>query len=156
MQYHSYPLSHLLYCLIFTLLPPAPLATSTGAQTTPATYRKVAGISKEIFIRRDERGVAPLPQSTGGSGRTINAGTAVAMRFVVDTGDWDSARQGLALGESGDPSNPRWVDQLADWRKVSERAFPFSKQGVAKSARRSHVLVPITAGAPIKSAAPTL
>lgn len=86
--------------------------------------------------------VAPMPQSTNGSSRTVNAGSAVGMRFVTDTADWDSTRQGVALGESGDPASPHWLDQLPDWRSVGERTFPFSPSAVAKAARSTEVLVP--------------
>jgi penicillin amidase len=87
--------------------------------------------------------IDPLPQATEGSSETVNAGMFVSMRFVADLSDWDRSRQGIALGESGDPSSPHWKDQLADWRSVTTRTFPFSREAVARAAVETQVLVPI-------------
>ncbi|TMQ63519.1 MAG: penicillin acylase family protein [Candidatus Eisenbacteria bacterium] len=86
--------------------------------------------------------VDPLPKATEGSSETVNAGMFVSMRFVADLFDWDRSRQGIALGESGDPSSPHWKDQLADWRSVTTRTFPFSPAAVARAAVETQVLVP--------------
>ena len=64
------------------------------------------------------------------------------MRFVADPSDWDRSRQGIALGESGDPSSPHWKDQLSDWRAVTTPTFPFSREAVARAAVATLVLVP--------------
>src|ERR1041385_1038342 len=78
--------------------------------------------------------IPPFPQNgTGGSlGATVNVGASVSMRFIADTSDWDKTQQGIALGESGLPKSPHWTDQLADWRAVTPREFPFSATAVEK------------------------
>jgi penicillin amidase len=52
--------------------------------------------------------VAPVPQNGGTP--TVNRGGSVSMRLIVDTNDWDNTRQGIAMGESGDPKNKHWRD----------------------------------------------
>ena len=89
-------------------------------------------------------GIAPFPQNgTGGSlGATVNVGPSVSMRLIADTSDWDKTQQGIALGESGLPKSPHWTDQLADWRAVTPRDFPFSVAAVEKAAKETLVLEP--------------
>jgi penicillin amidase len=86
----------------------------------------------------------PFPQNgTGGLlGATVNVGSSVSMRLIAAPGDWDQTQQGIALGESGSPTSPNWTDQLADWRAVTPRVFPFSKAAVAKAAKATLVLTP--------------
>lgn len=87
--------------------------------------------------------IPSLPQHTGGGGgTTVNAGAFVSMRFVVDLSDWDSTRQGIALGQSGDPSSPHWNDQHQEWQRVAPGKFPFSDAAVRADAREVLVLVP--------------
>ncbi|HEX8559943.1 MAG TPA: penicillin acylase family protein [Pyrinomonadaceae bacterium] len=88
--------------------------------------------------------VAPFPQ-TGGGGATFespNVGAHVSMRLIADAADWDRTRQGIALGQSGDPRSPHWQDQLADWRAVTPRVFPFTAGAVARATRLTHTLSP--------------
>lgn len=85
--------------------------------------------------------IAPLPQSTGGT-TTVNAGGTVSMRFIADLRDWDNARQGLALGQSGDPASPHWKDQLADWQATTPRLFPFNAPAVRGAMRKTVLLAP--------------
>ncbi|HKG78747.1 MAG TPA: penicillin acylase family protein [Pyrinomonadaceae bacterium] len=89
-------------------------------------------------------GIAPFPQNgTGGLlGATVNVGASVSMRLIADTSDWDKTQQGIALGESGLPKSPHWTDQLADWRAVTPREFPFSATAVVKAAKQTLVLEP--------------
>ena len=89
-------------------------------------------------------GIAPFPQNgTGGLlGATVNVGSNVSMRLIADTSDWDKTQQGIALGESGLPKSPHWTDQLADWRAVTPREFPFSAAAVSKAAKETLVLEP--------------
>ena len=86
--------------------------------------------------------IPPVPQNgTGGwIGATVNVGAAVSMRLIADPGDWDKTQQGIALGESGLPKSPHWSDQLADWRAVTPREFPFSAAAVAKATKETLVL----------------
>jgi penicillin amidase len=88
--------------------------------------------------------IAPFPQNgTGGLlGATVNVGSSVSMRLIADTSDWDKTQQGIALGESGLPKSPHWTDQLADWRAVTPREFPFSATAVEKAAKETLVLEP--------------
>ncbi|HYO99299.1 MAG TPA: penicillin acylase family protein [Pyrinomonadaceae bacterium] len=88
--------------------------------------------------------IAPFP--TGGSdfsaGATVNVGANVSMRLIANLSDWDKTQQGITLGVSGDPASPHWSDQLADWRAVQPRLFPFSAKLVAAHTRETLVLAP--------------
>jgi len=75
-------------------------------------------------------------------GATVNVGASVSMRLIADPGDWDKTQHGIALGESGLPTSPHWSDQLADWRAVTPRAFPFTEAAIAKAAKETLVLEP--------------
>jgi penicillin amidase len=88
--------------------------------------------------------IQPFPQagSGGAAGATPNVGAGVSMRLIADTSDWDKTQQGIALGESGDPASPHWSDQLADWKAVTPRAFPFSARAVAAKASEVWELKP--------------
>ncbi len=89
--------------------------------------------------------ILPFPQNgTGGLlGATVNVGSSVSMRLIADPGDWDKTQQGITLGESGLPKSPHWSDQLADWRAVTPREFPFSAPAVSKAATETLVLGPV-------------
>jgi penicillin amidase len=87
--------------------------------------------------------IAPVPQN--GSGSTVNAASFVSMRYIADTSDWDNTRQGITLGQSGEPTSPHWKDQLADWQTVSPRVFPFSKNAVAAATKNVLKLTPLKA-----------
>ena len=88
--------------------------------------------------------IKPFPQ--GGTpfllGATVNVGASVSMRLIADPSNWDKTQQGIALGQSGDPKNPHWSDQLADWRAVTPREFPFSEAAVAAATKQTLVLEP--------------
>ena len=88
--------------------------------------------------------VPPFPQNgTGGLiGATVNVGASVSMRLIADTSDWDKTQQGIALGQSGSPKSPHWSDQLADWRAVTPREFPFTPAAVTKATKETLVLEP--------------
>ncbi|HYU97641.1 MAG TPA: penicillin acylase family protein, partial [Pyrinomonadaceae bacterium] len=87
--------------------------------------------------------VAPVPQNgSGGLAATVNVGANVSMRLIADTSNWDQTQHGITLGQSGIPSNPHWSDQLADWRAVTPRVFPFSEGAVAKATKETLVLEP--------------
>jgi penicillin G amidase len=88
--------------------------------------------------------VAPLPQNgSGGLAATVNVGANVSMRLIADTSNWDQTQHGITLGESGIPSSPHWTDQLADWRAVTPREFPFSEAAIAKATKETTVLTPV-------------
>jgi penicillin amidase len=85
----------------------------------------------------------PLPQNgSGGLAATVNVGANVSMRFIADPSNWDKTQHGITLGESGLPSSPHWADQLADWRAVTPREFPFSEVAIAKAAKETLLLEP--------------
>jgi penicillin amidase len=87
--------------------------------------------------------IAPIPQNgAGGLAATPNVGAAVSMRLIADTSDWDKTQHGITLGESGLPATAHWSDQLADWRAVTPREFPFSEAAIAKATKATTVLEP--------------
>lgn len=89
--------------------------------------------------------IPTFPQNgSGGNTATVNVGRNVSMRLIADPADWDKTQQGIPLGESGDPSSPHWSDQLADWRAVTPRAFPFTKAAVASATKKMLTLTPAT------------
>lgn len=85
--------------------------------------------------------IAPFPQQ--GSISSVNVGSNVSMRFIATLSDWDTSRQGITLGESGDPSSKHFQDQLADWRAATPRVFPFTKAAVEKTAQAALILMPV-------------
>ena len=89
--------------------------------------------------------VPPFPQNgTGGLlGATVNVGATVSMRFIADVSNWDKTQHGIALGQSGAPKSPHWSDQLADWRAVTPREFPFTPAAVTKAAKETLVIEPM-------------
>ena len=88
--------------------------------------------------------IPPVPQNgTGGlAGATVNVGASVSMRLIADPGSWDLTQHGISLGESGIPTSPHWNDQLADWRAVTPRTFPFTDAAVEKATKKTLVLQP--------------
>lgn len=78
----------------------------------------------------------------GGLGPTVNVGPTVSMRLLADPSNWDNSRHGILLGQSGNPQSPHYKDQLPDWRNVSPRVFPFSKEAVQKAATSRVILQP--------------
>jgi len=88
--------------------------------------------------------IPPFPQNgTGGLlGATVNVGSAVSMRLIAQPGNWDQTQHGISLGESGDPSNPHWTDQLQDWRNVTPQVFPFTQDAVLKATKEVVTLEP--------------
>lgn len=87
--------------------------------------------------------IPPFPQDgTGGLAATVNVGASVSMRLIADPSNWDKTQHGITLGQSGIPSSPHWKDQLADWRAVTPREFPFSEAAVAKATKETLTLEP--------------
>jgi penicillin amidase len=125
------------------------LARRAGANETPWTWGRYAParfahpLAVVPFIGLQFT-VAPFPVNGSGfsAGATVNVGANVSMRFIANLSDWDKTQQGIALGESGDPASLHWTDQLADWRAVTPRVFPFSAKAVAAAARETLVLAP--------------
>ena len=88
--------------------------------------------------------VPPVPQNgTGGLlGATVNVGNSVSMRLIADPSNWDRTQHGITLGESGLPGTKHWSDQLADWRAVTPREFPFTEAAVVAATKSTLVLEP--------------
>lgn len=88
--------------------------------------------------------IPPFPQSGTPFlvGATVNVGSSVSMRLIADPGDWDKTQHGITLGESGLPTSAHWIDQLADWRAVTPRAFPFTEAAITKATKETLVLEP--------------
>ena len=87
--------------------------------------------------------IAPFPQNgTAGLAATPNVGAAVSMRLIADPSDWDKTQHSITLGESGLPATAHWSDQLADWRAVTPREFPFTEAAIAKATKTTTVLAP--------------
>lgn len=70
---------------------------------------------------------------TGGSGQTPNVGSAVSMRHIATPGNWDTTRQVIPLGQSGDPRSSHFKDQFEAWRTGTPMVFPFTKTAVEKA-----------------------
>ncbi len=125
------------------------LAKHTGANETAWTWGRYSPaifshpLAFVPFIGKQFT-VAPVPVngSNFSTGATINVGANVSMRFIANLSDWDKTQQGIALGISGDPASPHWSDQLADWRAVTPRVFPFSAKAIASASRATLVLAP--------------
>jgi penicillin amidase len=125
------------------------LAKRTGANETPWTWGRYAParfphpLAIVPFIG-GQFTVAPFPVNGSGfsAGATVNVGANVSMRLIANLSDWDKTQQGIALGQSGDPASIHWADQLADWRAVTPRVFPFSARAVATASRETLVLTP--------------
>ncbi len=89
--------------------------------------------------------IAPFPQNGSASSlATVNVGAYVSMRLIADTSDWDKTQQGIAPGQSGNPADQHWKDQIADWRDVTPRVFPFTSGAVAAATKEIIMLAPVT------------
>lgn len=116
------------------------LAARLGPEESGWTWGRLASVRFPHPLERlgtagARFAVAPFPQHTGGSMPTVNAGSRVSMRFVVDLHDWSDTRLCIPLGESGDPSSVNRDDQLEEWRNLSPRALPFSPETISRAAR---------------------
>lgn len=124
------------------------LAKRYGADESQWTWGRGARVRFQhpisaIPVIGQQFSVAPFPQrGGGGSFASVNVGSGVSMRFIADLSDWDRTRQGITLGQSGDPSSPHWKDQLADWRAATPRAFPFSAPAINAATKQTTVLTP--------------
>jgi penicillin amidase len=86
--------------------------------------------------------IDPLGRHTGDDdSATVNRGELVSMRLVASLDNWDVTRQGLTLGQSGNPKSPHWKDQLNNWAQGATEIFPFTHQAVAKSTNIDQILV---------------
>jgi penicillin amidase len=125
------------------------LTKSLGADETKWTWGEIAKVRFSHPLGAapligSQFVIPPFPQNgTGGFiGATVNVGSAVSMRLIADPSDWDKTQHGIGLGVSGIPKNPHWSDQLADWRAVTPREFPFTPAAVAKATKETLILEP--------------
>ncbi|HEX8491502.1 MAG TPA: penicillin acylase family protein [Pyrinomonadaceae bacterium] len=128
----------------------AELLKDYGADETQWTWGREALVKfphplAQVPLLGAQFQITPVPQN-GGVGRlpTVNRGSAVSMRLIADTADWDRTQQGITLGISGLPSSSHWKDQLDDWRNVTPRVFPYTKAAVTAAARETITLEPAT------------
>jgi penicillin amidase len=125
------------------------LAKRTGANETPWTWGRYAParfqhpLAIVPFVGLQFT-IAPVPVNGSGfsAGATVNVGASVSMRLIANLSDWDQTRQGITLGQSGDPQSPHWNDQLADWRAAAPRVLPFSAKATNAAARDTLLLTP--------------
>ncbi len=111
-----------------------------GAMTTvrfPHPLASVPIFGAPFFIQ-------PFAQRGSGfaAGATVNVGANVSMRLISDTSDWDTTRQIIAPGQSGNPASPHWKDQLSDWQSGATPVFPFTAEAVRGAARSTMRLEP--------------
>lgn len=125
------------------------LTKTVGADQTKWTWGEVAKVRfphplGTAPLIGGQFTIPPFPQNgTGGLiGATVNVGSGVSMRLIADPSDWDKTQHGITLGESGLPKSPHWSDQLADWRAVTPREFPFTAAAVTKATKETLVLEP--------------
>jgi penicillin amidase len=109
----------------------------TWARTSePIRFEHPLAQSDSVFL------IDPMPRHTGGSENpTVNRGEWVSMRLVTSLANWDETRQGLTLGQSGDPSSPHWKDQLPDWADGTAEIFPFTRDAIAETTKIVQALV---------------
>jgi penicillin amidase len=121
------------------------IAKKLGADETQWTWGRYQPVKlshplASVPLIGQQFAIAPFPQH--GSLSSVNVGQFVSMRFIAVLSNWDESRQGIALGESGDPSHAHFKDQLEDWRAATPRAFPFTKAAVEKAAQETLTLMP--------------
>ena len=83
--------------------------------------------------------------NTGFTFDDFSVQSGASWRFVVDTGDWDSARMTNAPGQSGDPRSPFFDNLLEGW--ATDQSFPllYSREAVERHTAERIELVPATA-----------
>lgn len=126
------------------------LASRLGPEESEWTWGRLAPVRFPHPLERlggagARFAVAPFPQNTGGSMPTVNAGARVSMRFVADLNDWSDTRLCVPLGESGDPSSVNRDDQLEEWRDLTPRSMPFSREKIERTTRSVLTLKPPSA-----------
>jgi penicillin amidase len=92
---------------------------------------------KPIFNR------GPFP--TGGNWNTVNSGAyyadkpyamtlGPAYRIIADPADWDASLSIIPSGQSGQPFNPHYDDQIQQWLAVEYHTLPFSLEAIESAA----------------------
>ena len=63
-------------------------------------------------------------------------------RFVVDTGDWETAWSAVSPGQSGHPASANYDDQIGLWLNVRYRPMVFRRESAELAAEHRLVLKP--------------
>ncbi len=93
------------------------------------------------------------PFPTGGNWNTVNSGAyyadkpyamtlGPAYRIIADPADWDASRSIIPSGQSGQPFNPHYDDQIQQWLAVEYHPLPFSLDAVESAAVTTLKLIP--------------
>ncbi|MFZ5820941.1 MAG: penicillin acylase family protein [Chloroflexota bacterium] len=92
------------------------------------------------------------PFPTGGNWNTVNSGAyyadkpyamtlGPAYRIIADPADWDASLSIIPSGQSGQPFNPHYDDQIQQWLAVEYHTLPFSLDAVESAAVNVLLLV---------------
>ena len=131
---------------------PDPAGWSWGALHA-AELRHPLGIVKALrsLLNRgpypfggDENTVRLAAFRSGGNGRPAfgPVTTGPNYRFVVDTGDWESAWSAVSPGQSGHPASANYDDQIGLWLNVRYRPMVFGRGPAELAAEHRLVLKP--------------
>jgi penicillin amidase len=131
---------------------PDPAGWSWGALHA-AELRHPLGIVKALrsLLNRgpypfggDENTVRLAAFRSGGNGRPAfgPVTTGPNYRFVVDTGDWESAWSAVSPGQSGHPASANYDDQVGLWLNVRYRPMVFGRGPAELAAEHRLVLKP--------------
>jgi penicillin amidase len=93
------------------------------------------------------------PFPTGGNWNTVNSGAyyadkpyamtlGPAYRIIADPADWDASLSIIPSGQSGQPFNPHYDDQIQQWLAVEYHTLPFSLDAVESAAKNTLRLIP--------------
>jgi penicillin amidase len=93
------------------------------------------------------------PFPTGGNWNTVNSGAyyadkpyamtlGPAYRIIADPADWDASLSIIPSGQSGQPFNPHYDDQIQQWLAVEYHPLPFSLDAVEAATRSTLRLIP--------------
>jgi penicillin amidase len=93
------------------------------------------------------------PYPTGGNWNTVDSGAyypdkpysmalGPAYRIISDPSNWDHSLSILPSGESGQPFNPYYDDQINSWLAVKYHALPFSADAIKSAAAHTLTLKP--------------
>lgn len=85
----------------------------------------------------------PFPM--GGNWNTVNSGAypadkpyamtlGPAYRIIADPANWDASLSIIPSGQSGQPFNPHYDDQIQQWLNVEYHSLPFSLEAVKSAA----------------------
>ena len=106
-------------------------------------------IEKQIVIDAMADAIQKVARSRYGQETNIRAdinpttGEMKLQRLMEVVDSVEDCFRRIALGESGLPKSPHWSDQLADWRAVTPRVFPFTQPAILEATKETLVLEPL-------------